>query len=93
MCVCVCVCRRSKVLASIEVPRNTPEKMAAHSFEYYQQGIRGIKAKIGSDPIRDAECIIAIREKLGPTVSLRADANCGYTVKAGAIGQNTEIWL
>lgn len=73
--------RRDRVLASIEVPRNTPEKMAAHSFEYYQQGIRGIKAKIGSDPVRDAECIKAIREKLGPAVSLRADANCGYTVK------------
>jgi L-alanine-DL-glutamate epimerase-like enolase superfamily enzyme len=74
-------CRRSRVLASIEVPRNTPEKMAAHSFEYYQQGIRGIKAKIGSDPVRDAECIVAIRQKLGPEISLRADANCGYTVK------------
>ena len=34
-------CRRSKVLASIEVARNTPEKMAAHSFEYYQQGELG----------------------------------------------------
>ena len=73
--------RRSKVLASIEVPRNTPEKMAAHSYEYYQQGIRGIKAKIGSNPELDAECIVAIREKLGPAVSLRADANRGYTVK------------
>jgi L-alanine-DL-glutamate epimerase-like enolase superfamily enzyme len=74
-------CRRTRVLASIEVPRNTPEKMAEHSYEYYQQGIRGIKAKIGSDPVRDAECIKAIREKLGDGISLRADANRGYTVK------------
>jgi L-alanine-DL-glutamate epimerase-like enolase superfamily enzyme len=74
-------CRRSRVLASIEVPRNTPERMAEHSYEYYEQGIRGIKAKIGSDPVRDAECIHAIREKLGPEISLRADANRGYTVK------------
>jgi len=73
--------RRDRVLAGIEVPRNTPEKMAEHSFEYYEQGIRGIKAKIGSDPIRDAECIRAIRERLGPDVSLRVDANKGYTVK------------
>ena len=41
----------------------------------------GIKAKIGSDPVRDAECIQAIREKLGDGISLRADANRGYTVK------------
>jgi L-alanine-DL-glutamate epimerase-like enolase superfamily enzyme len=73
-------CRRDKVLASIEVPRGTPEDMAEHSYEYYQQGIRGIKAKIGSDPVRDALCIKAIRERLGGAVSIRADANCAYTL-------------
>ncbi len=73
-------CRREKVLAGIEVPRGTPEHMAEHSYEYYQQGIRGIKAKVGSDPVRDAECILAIRQRLGPDISLRADANCGYTL-------------
>ena len=72
--------RREKVLASIEVPRGTPEKMAEHSHEYHEQGIRAIKAKIGSDPRRDAECIKAIREKLGGAISLRADANCCYTL-------------
>jgi L-alanine-DL-glutamate epimerase-like enolase superfamily enzyme len=74
-------CRRDRLLASIEVPRNTPEKIAEHSYEYFRQGIRGIKAKIGSHPQRDAECLCAIREKLGDSISLRADANCGYTVK------------
>lgn len=73
--------RRERLLASIEVPRNTPEKMAAHCYEYYQQGVRGIKAKVGSNPQMDAESIRAIREKLGPDISLRADANRGYTVK------------
>ncbi len=73
--------RRARVLASIEVPRNTPERMADHSQEYFEQGVRGIKAKIGSDPVRDAECVRAIRERLGPHISLRADANRGYTVK------------
>ena len=73
--------RREKVLASIEVPRATPEQMAEHSYEYYMQGVRGIKAKVGSDPVRDAECIKAIRERLGEGISLRADGNRGYTVK------------
>jgi muconate cycloisomerase len=73
-------CRRDKVLASIEVPRGTPEQMAEHSYEYFEQGVRGIKAKIGSDPVRDAESVKAIRERLGDGISLRADANCGYTV-------------
>jgi len=74
-------CWRDKILVSIEVPRDTPEKIAEHSYEYYCQGIRAIKAKIGSNPVRDAECIVSIREKLGDDISLRADANCGYTVK------------
>lgn len=73
--------RRDRLLASIEVPRDTPARMAAHSYEYYCQGVRGIKAKIGSDPVRDAACIRAIRDRLGQDISLRADANCGYTVK------------
>jgi muconate cycloisomerase len=74
-------CRRERLLASIEVPRGTPEMMAEHSYEYYEQGIRGIKAKVGSDPVRDAACIKAIRGRLGDEISLRADANCGYTVQ------------
>jgi len=74
-------CWRKKVLVAIEVPRGTPEKMAEHSYEYYRKGVKGIKAKIGSNPERDAECIKAIREKLGDDISLRADANCGYSAK------------
>ena len=73
--------RREKVLASIEVPKNTPDLQVEHCVEYYNQGVRGFKAKIGSDPHLDAEAVIRIREKLGPGISLRADANCGYTVK------------
>ena len=72
---------RTKVLAAIEVPRGTPEEMAAHSLEYYKQGIRGIKAKVGSDPDRDAKCLKSIREALGDKISLRADANQGYSIQ------------
>ena len=73
--------RREKVLASIEVPKNTPALQVAHCVEYFEQGVRGFKLKIGSNPFLDAESVIAVRERLGPDVSLRADANCGYTVK------------
>ena len=75
---------KNKVLASIEVPRGTPEEMAAHSLEYYKLGIRGIKAKVGSNPERDAKSLKAIREALGDKISLRADANESYTIE-GAI--------
>ncbi len=72
---------RKKVLASVEVPGGPPEEMAAHSLEYYKQGIRGIKAKVGWDPDRDAKALKAIREALGDKISLRADANQKYTVQ------------
>jgi muconate cycloisomerase len=55
--------------------------MAAHSLAYYKQGIRGIKAKVGGDPDRDAKSLKAIRDALGDKISLRADANQGYTVQ------------
>jgi len=72
---------RNKVLVGIEVPGGPPEEMAAHSMEYYKQGIRGIKAKVGSDPDRDAKSLKAIREALGDKISLRADANQQYTIQ------------
>jgi L-alanine-DL-glutamate epimerase-like enolase superfamily enzyme len=72
---------RIKVLASVEVPGGPPEEMAAHSMEYYKQGIRGIKAKVGTDPVRDAKALKAIREALGDKISLRADANQKYTIQ------------
>jgi L-alanine-DL-glutamate epimerase-like enolase superfamily enzyme len=74
-------CQQEKILLCTEVPRGTPEKMAEHSLEYYEQGVRGFKAKVGSDPDRDAKSLKAMRDALGDKVSLRADANRGYTVK------------
>ncbi len=73
--------RREKVLASIEVPKNSPKLQIEHCVEYYHQGVRGFKAKVGSNPYLDAESVIGIWDRLGPDISLRADANCGYTVK------------
>ncbi len=74
-------CHQEKILLSTEVPRGVPEKMAEHSLEYYEQGVRGFKAKVGSDPVRDALSLKAMREALGDKVSIRADANQGYTPK------------
>ncbi|TVQ26821.1 MAG: mandelate racemase/muconate lactonizing enzyme family protein [Spirochaetaceae bacterium] len=73
--------RRDRVLASIEVPKNTPQLQVEHCAEYYEQGVRGFKLKVGSNAYLDAESVIAVSERFGPEISLRADANCGYTVK------------
>jgi L-alanine-DL-glutamate epimerase-like enolase superfamily enzyme len=40
-----------------------------------------VHAKVGSDPVREALSLKAMREALGDKVSLRADANQSYTRK------------
>jgi L-alanine-DL-glutamate epimerase-like enolase superfamily enzyme len=46
-----------------------------------KQGVGAFKPKIGGDPDKDADRLRAIRQAVGPGVSLRADANQGYTAK------------
>lgn len=73
---------RDKILAAIEVPRGSAEEMAAHSKEYVDQGILALKAKIGgTSGESDAKKLRAIRDAVGDRVSLRADANQGYSPK------------
>lgn len=73
---------RDKILASIEVPRGSAKEMAAHSKEYTDQGIMALKAKVGgTSGEADAKKLLAIREAVGDRVSIRADANQGYTPK------------
>jgi L-alanine-DL-glutamate epimerase-like enolase superfamily enzyme len=72
---------RDRVKVAIEIHGGAPEDMADACLRYMKQGVRAFKPKIGSDPYMDANRLLAIREAVGPDVSLRADANQGYTVK------------
>ena len=58
-----------------------PDQMAAACVAYMEQGVRAFKPKIGGHPDKDAERLLAIREAVEPDVSIRADANQGYTPK------------
>lgn len=66
---------------AIEIAGGPPEAMAAECLSFMARGVRAFKAKIGGYPDEDAERLCAIREAAGPSVSLRADANQGYTSK------------
>jgi L-alanine-DL-glutamate epimerase-like enolase superfamily enzyme len=74
-------CCRSRVLVALEIAGDTPAKMAATCAEFVAQGVRAFKPKIGGDPDRDAERLKAIRGAVGKDVTIRADANQGFTVK------------
>lgn len=72
---------KTRIPVAIEIPGGSPDDMASECLKYMQQGVRAFKPKIGGDPDRDAERLRAIRAAVGPGVSLRADANQGYTPK------------
>ncbi len=55
--------------------------MAQACAEYVAQGVRAFKPKIGGYPDEDVQRLRAIREAVGKDVTIRADANQGYTPK------------
>ena len=72
---------RDRVEVAIEIAGGEPEGMAQRCVELVALGVRAFKPKIGGDPRRDAERLVAIRHAVGPDVTLRADANQGFTPK------------
>jgi L-alanine-DL-glutamate epimerase-like enolase superfamily enzyme len=74
-------CCRDRVLVAIEIAGGTPDGMAKLCAEYVEQGVRAFKPKIGGYPDDDAIRLKAIREAVGEGISIRADANQGYTPK------------
>ncbi|MGC9342989.1 MAG: mandelate racemase/muconate lactonizing enzyme family protein, partial [Bacteroidales bacterium] len=49
--------------------------------EYFLSGFRIFKLKGGRSYIEDIEKVIKIREKYGPKIAIRVDANQGYSVE------------
>lgn len=72
---------RSRIPVAVEIAGGPPEGMAAHARNCMDRGIRAFKAKIGGLPEADVERVAAMRAEVGPEVSIRADANQGFSVK------------
>lgn len=72
---------KSRVMVAIEIAGGPADAMARECVAFMDRGVRAFKPKIGSDPDLDADRLRAIREAVGPDVSIRADANQGYTPK------------
>jgi L-Ala-D/L-Glu epimerase len=72
---------RSRIQVAIEIAAGPPDAMAAACVELMGLGVRAFKPKIGRDADSDVSRLRAIREAVGPDVSIRADANQGYGVK------------
>ena len=72
---------RRRVPVAIEIAGGAPHDMAEACLAYMAKGVRAFKPKIGGYPDEDADRLRAIREAVGPDVSIRADANQGYSPK------------
>ena len=71
--------RRERISVAVEIAGGSPEDMASECRRYMKMNVKAFKPKIGSIPEKDVERLIAIREAVGPHISLRADANRGYS--------------
>ena len=54
------------------------DETLAEADEYIARGFRALKVKIGESFEADMELMLRLREHVGPSIALRADANVGY---------------
>ena len=70
-----------RIPVAVEIAAGPPDAMAEACVAFMTEGVRAFKPKVGQEPRADADRLLAIREAVGPEVSIRADANQGYTPK------------
>ena len=68
-----------------------PDEAAAEARRWFDRGFRSAKVKVGGGIRADRDRLQAVREAVGPQMTLRADANAGYSVDdAVALGRLLE---
>ena len=72
---------RKELVTDITISVNEKEEMVKDSLAAVERGFSILKVKVGKDPLGDVERVRAIREAVGPNITLRVDANQGWTPK------------
>ncbi len=57
-----------------------PQGLASAAREFWKEGYRSFKVKIGKDAQDDIDAVAAVREEIGANVHLRADVNGAWTI-------------
>ena len=70
-----------EIETDLTISVNEIGQMVEDSLEAVQRGYRILKIKVGKEGLKDVERIAAIREAVGPKVSLRVDANQGWDAR------------
>ncbi|MDB5839505.1 MAG: hypothetical protein JWQ23_1457 [Herminiimonas sp.] len=69
----------------------SPDEAAAEARKWHERGFLSAKIKVGGGIEADRDRIKAVRDAVGPGMTLRADANAGYSVdEAIALGRLLE---
>ena len=72
---------RSTLETDLTISLNAPEEMVRDAQEAVAAGYRAIKLKVGGDVALDFQRVAAIRSAVGDAVSIRLDANQGWSPK------------
>jgi L-alanine-DL-glutamate epimerase-like enolase superfamily enzyme len=73
---------RDELPSNLSLWYGPPELAARQAAEAVAAGFRALKVRVGLRPFdRDVERIAAVREAVGPGVSLAVDANMGWTAR------------
>lgn len=70
---------RRELETDLTISLDTPEQMAEDSLDAVRQGDRILKLKLGGRDGRDLDRAAAVRAAAGPGITLRVDANQGWT--------------
>lgn len=73
--------RKKRLSSDLTISVNEPETMAADAQKAVARGYRHLKLKVGLDEAKDYQRVTAIRQAVGPAVTLRLDANQGWKPK------------
>ncbi|WP_278948391.1 mandelate racemase/muconate lactonizing enzyme family protein [Megasphaera elsdenii] len=73
--------RKTRIASDITISINDPAGMAADACQAVALGYRHLKLKVGIDPAIDFQRVAAIRQAVGPDITIRLDANQGWKPK------------
>jgi L-alanine-DL-glutamate epimerase-like enolase superfamily enzyme len=68
-----------KVPTDVTVSADTADRLVAAARDRVDDGFDVLKLKVGTDPVTDVERVLAVRAAVGEAVTVRLDANQGWT--------------
>lgn len=69
------------VHTDVTVSAGAADQVVEAAAERVKEGFTVLKLKVGADADTDVASILAMRERVGPEISIRVDANQGWTVR------------